>query len=417
MTSLTNPDMEASIIGLALCEPSTLPKLMGLKAEDMCTDTHAMLWGAIRHMSGKGMVVTPSSLSAHLQSGDSVKDYLRTCIDLATYPLLAEDTAQHLRDLSMRRRIVAAAEDMAAKARNFDALSDEVLAENMGHLQQLAADGLKRGTSKREVALAAVESLKRTLPCYSSGLPSLDAVMGGGFYAGKCYGIAARKKVGKTIMLGTMSHNMACAGTKHLFIAMEMSPEEVEQRNMARAMKINSVAFLKRNDPQLPAKAAHYALHVPDNTVYEHGAGASLDDLRRMVAGHVAKSGIKGFFLDYWQLVGGMEKGQNETYHLGRVAQWVADVCRKEGVFAVVAAQLNQEGNTRGGEGLKLACDMYFALHREKDEDGAWLEMEESRYTMYTNVGSEHAPGLLLQKYGPYFEDAMPAYVHERAAE
>jgi hypothetical protein len=119
----------------------------------------------------------------------------------------------------------------------------------------------------------------------------------------------------------------------------------------------------------------------------------------------VAKHRIKGVVMDYWQLVGGKANNENETYHLGRVAQWIADVCRKERIFALVAAQLNQEGNTRGGEGLKLACDMYFTLHREKDQDGAWLEMEESRYTMYANVVSEYAPGLRMNKCGPHFED------------
>ena len=72
------------------------------------------------------------------------------------------------------------------------------------------------------------------------------------------------------------------------------------------------------------------------------------------------------------------------------------------------AAQLNQDGNVRGGEGLKLACDQYYALHREKDEAGAWLEMEESRYTLYQHVGSASVPGIWLHKIGPHFSDQPP---------
>ncbi len=71
----------------------------------------------------------------------------------------------------------------------------------------------------------------------------------------------------------------------------------------------------------------------------------------------------------------------------------------------LVAAQVNQTGNTRGGEGLKLASDMYFTLHREKGAQGAWLEMEETRYTLYTDVGSAQEPGLWLSKTGPHFVD------------
>ena len=62
---------------------------------------------------------------------------------------------------------------------------------------------------------------------------------------------------------------------------------------------------------------------------------------------------------------------------------------------------MNRSGNTRGGEGLKLAADQYCTLHRNKGDQGAWLEMEESRYTLYTNVGSANHPGLWLSKTGP----------------
>ena len=67
---------------------------------------------------------------------------------------------------------------------------------------------------------------------------------------------------------------------------------------------------------------------------------------------------------------------------------------------------MNQDGNTRGGEGLRLACDQYYTLHREKSDVRAWLEMGESRYTMYENVGSKDFPGMLLNSNGPHFCDS-----------
>jgi hypothetical protein len=76
----------------------------------------------------------------------------------------------------------------------------------------------------------------------------------------------------------------------------------------------------------------------------------------------------------------------------------------------LTAAQLNQDDNVRGGEGLKLAADAYLVLHREKEDPGAWLEMQESRYTLYANVGSETLPGLWLHKQGPHFSDSPPPY-------
>ena len=153
------------------------------------------------------------------------------------------------------------------------------------------------------------------------------------------------------------------------------------------------------------AAVADYAITVPNHTIYEALPGGSFGDLRRVVARAIVRHRIKGLVLDYWQLVGGKEPRDTEEYHLRMVAQWVADTCRKHGLWVLVAAQVNQTGNTRGGEGLKLASDMYFTLHRDKGAQGAWLEMEESRYTLYTDVGSVHDPGLWLSNTGPHFVD------------
>jgi len=110
--------------------------------------------------------------------------------------------------------------------------------------------------------------------------------------------------------------------------------------------------------------------------------------------------------IDYWQLVDGKDGRETEEYHLRRVAQTLANIARNEGIFVLTAAQVNQDGNTRGGEGLKLACDQYYTLHREKSSEHAWLEMEESRYTLYQNVGIKDLPGVVLSKHGPHFQDA-----------
>jgi replicative DNA helicase len=191
----------------------------------------------------------------------------------------------------------------------------------------------------------------------------------------------------------------------HLFIALEMSPAEIEQRNAARELGINSIVFLKEPTKDLARRVADYASAVSDSALYESAPGASLDEVRRMVSRAVVTHGIKGVILDYWQLVGGKAAKETEECHLRNVAQWLADACRKHGFWCLIAAQQNQEGNSRGGEGLRLACDAYFALNREKGADGAWMEMQESRYLPYQNIGSETVPGLWLNHHGPFFQE------------
>src|SRR5262249_15203950 len=154
---------------------------------------------------------------------------------------------------------------------------------------------------------------------YPTGLAALDEAIGGGLIAGKLYGISARKKVGKTVLLGTLSHNLARAGVSHLFIALEMSPEEIEQRNAARELGINSIAFLKEPTKDLARRVAEYACDLGETAFYESAPGATLDEVRRMVSRAVVQHGIKGVILDYWQLVAGKARNETEEYHLRNV--------------------------------------------------------------------------------------------------
>ncbi|MBE0532639.1 MAG: hypothetical protein IH626_17585 [Rhodospirillales bacterium] len=410
IAKLVNVQAEQIVIGGVMLYPRVSKRFTYLRSDDFAFAGHDRIWREIDALRRQGQEASPISLAQRLVDAGELEDvggekYIRELASQVIPSSSAEAAAELVRDLSNRRRLVAIAEAAARDAGNFDRSGDELVAALVRDLQRLAGDGVRQGQSKREVAEAIVAGLGKALPCYSTGIPSLDEAMGGGLFAGKLYGVAARKKVGKTILLGSISHNLNAAGVRHAFIALEMSPAEIEQRNAARAGGFNSIRFLTRDDPHLAERVAQYAVTTPDATIYEGAPGASFEQIRAMVARHIAARGIKGVVLDYWQLVGGKSPRDSEEWHLREVAQWMADTARREGVFFLTAAQVNQTGNTRGGEGLKLACDQYFTLHREKEDKGAWLEMEESRHTMYQNVGNAAAPGLWLDPHGPHFRD------------
>lgn len=397
--STFNTELEASVLGLVLFDP-LLASTVALEVDDFESETHQRFWEVGRTMARQGKVITVGAVTA---LEPKLGAYLSSVAGFACRREDLEAKIATLKDISARRRLRQIAQAITADIENLEMPVEEITAGFIRDLSKTVA--ARTAKTKREVAEMIVNGLDKPAPCYSTGLPRLDYVLGGGLFAGKLYGIAARKKLGKTALAGTISHNMNKLGTKHLFIALEMSDVEIEQRNMSRDMDFNSVKFLRRDDINLANRVADYATQIPNNTLYEHVPGASLDEIRRMVSRAIVHHGIKGAILDYWQLTQGKAAKETEEYHLRNVAQYFADICRKENIWAIVNAQVNTEGNTRGGEGLKLASDVYFTLHREKDDPRAWLEMEESRYVLYNDVGSETEPGLLLNKHGPFFED------------
>lgn len=404
---LSDPQLEARFLGTMFSSNSAFPKVAYVAPEDFAMPLHGEIWRVCTALMKEGMEANPVTMGKRLEAsiGGNNAAYLAELAGCVGPSMQAPSYAGQVKDLANRRRAVELAIETIGAVGDLECPGDEIISRALGDFQKLASGGARRGILKREIAEGLITDLGHELPCYSTGIPGLDAAMGGGMFAGKLYGFAARKKVGKTILLGSVSHNLNTAGVRHLFIPLEMSPAEIEQRNAAREGGFNSVKFLSRDMPDLEKRVAMYAANMNNHTIYEHQPGATLDDVRAMISRAVAVRGVRGVFLDYLQLVQGKGRSDTEEYHTRMVAQELADIARREGIFVVIAAQLNQDGNTRGGEGLKLACDQYYVLHREKEQPGAWLENEESRYTPYQHVGNEDAPGLWLDGHGPHFCD------------
>jgi replicative DNA helicase len=213
--------------------------------------------------------------------------------------------------------------------------------------------------------------------------------------------------MGKTILASTISYNLAKQDVRHLFIAGEMSSVEVHQRLLAREMGCYGSMFrTKAKDPIFQERVRYAAKQISDNLLYQSAPHLTFDGMKALVC-EAVHAGAKGFILDYWQLVGGKDSRTSTAEHLEHVAQWIADYCRKEKIWAVVFAQLNQDDNTRGSEGIRLAFDQMYKINREPEgRSGMWLEMMETRYTPWQDVGGENSPAFWLEEHGPYFRES-----------
>jgi replicative DNA helicase len=398
--------LEQQLLGTVLAYPESLKHLDGLLPSHFYEPTHHDLYAEILRMVGDSETVSVAKLSLKMD-----KKYLAS--------LIGGERLLDMRGASVvlielaTRRMVAGLTSLAMGALDRGCDSAEAL-----HLLQPLTSGeiLESQTrnmhNSHEVTESILSDLLASIEPFKTGLQKLDECMGGGMYPRKAYGVAARKKVGKTIMLGTISHNLNVAGVKHLFICGEMGEREIHQRVLSRVLDIFPSAF--RNGyaerPEIIHKIRNYLQNAPKNVIYFDAPGITFDRLKSAVVTAHMKYGIKGFILDYWQLVAGKDGRSSEAYHLGEVAQWIAEIGRKLDIFSLTAAQINQDGNTRGGEGMRLAFDQVYHLQPlgEGEGDitmpGRWLEMMDTRYTPWANIGDRNYAGLMLNERGLYFE-------------
>jgi replicative DNA helicase len=408
-----NYEAEQALIGIVLSENALLSRVSA-EPGDFFDPLHIRMWQAIRATVKAGGMASPVSLKGIFESDPALKEIggaryltsLTSAVFAQVTPEAAEGYDRVVRDLSQRRRIVELCQEGIERALepSAETTAAEIASEIASGCREQRFQ-VQSQHSYRELLHAVVEGLQHPVIADSTGLLGLDACMGGGLVRGRSYAFCARKKSGKTILAATLSYNLNAAGIPHLFIACEMSAEEIVQRMMARALGRNPLAFLNRDDRHLLEEAAQFAVTAPSHALFDHAPGLAFEDLRRKISEAAIKQRIHGVILDYWQLVGGVERGHTQAMHQDRVAQFLADAARREGIWVIAMAQLNQDGNTRGGEGIRLAFDQAFELHREPDSEGAWLQMIETRHTPWQDLGSKHQPGIWLHTRGLYFDE------------
>jgi replicative DNA helicase len=399
---------EYQLIGWVLSCKDVLNEVVYLEKEVFHYAFHGAIWEAIKKLNKAGKDINPFTLRPLLGEDDPdlepIISYLGKSVAASVYMIRPTSAAKYLNDLYQKRKLNHALQSINAG----DSLEGNISKINRAILDISAETEGDDFQDNLEIGDAILKDMANKKLPYSTGLRLLDKAMDGGLYEGKAYGFAARKKVGKTALAATISANLNNDGVKHLFICGEMSPVEIHQRVLARMAAIYPSAFRtdygKSGDCE--KKIMQALTKMPRKTLYKNAPGVSFDSLREICAIAVEKHAVKGIILDYWQLVGGKQKGQSDASHLDDVAQWLANFGRSHNVWTITMAQINQEDNTRGGEGIRLAFDQVYQLHRENlTESGAWLEMMETRYTQWLNVGSRDMPLLHMNEKGPFFEE------------
>jgi len=399
-----NLEAEQSILGNLLSLPDTAPLVASKLNADMFTHPlHIAIYEAIEVELSFGRKVNPITIHERLKANPDYQAESGYIAKLVAIPNLGgiSDILAILRDLAGKRELQAACQK-AIQLIETDTPCDEIA-------QVLDASRLKANSSiamktERQVMAEIAEDLRNKVAPVPTGLARLDKAMDGGFFARRAYGVIARKKMGKTMLASTIAKNIANQGVPVLFIAAEMGDKEIQERVAGRAMGVFASAFRSdyRESEDFAKRFTEAIATSSNNLIYAKSAGIRFDALRQLITAAVIKHKIKGFILDYWQLVGGKSNKHSEREHLDIVAQWLADFARDNDLWCLVMGQENQDGNTRGGEGMRLAFDMVFSLKGAEDDDKRWLVMMDTRYTPWQNVGEEANPAYQIAAQGTH---------------
>lgn len=401
-----NLEAEQAIVGTILAYNEAILRVGDLSAEHFFFQQNADIFALVRKYTNDRKpcnIITAKHELPHVEP-----QYLAALVNASDSVVSVQSYAKIVQDLSLKRQLLEACNQCLS-------LPVESTPEQlMGILSQAVTNATQLDKSAKTAKQVAYEILEKVMngdkPTLT-GLRMLDEAMGGGMYPSMAYGIPARKKMGKTTLAGTISYNLAEQKVKHLFICAEMGSVQIHMRNLARRMGIYPSAFRLGNKRPMgfETELAHQASIHEEYTIYYDAPGITFEKLQQVVSAAVLK-GCKGFILDYWQLVK-CPHNKNKTEHLDEVAQWIHEACQKYNVWAIVLGQVNRDGTVRGGDGMQLAFDQVYQLQAigenadDASEPGRWLEMLDTRYTSWANIGSKDCAGLIMNEKGPFFEE------------
>lgn len=402
--SMINLEVESIVLGSLINQNSLYYKLDKLEVDLFSNDLNRGLFQFICEQIEKGDGIIEAHLATRY-SGDeltTLRHYVLNSIgivDVQVYVNLLHDISKKIKFFE----IIEDARD------NLDVDVYEVVSKLNGIFDDNSVSSKIRSAATLFKDIA--ESTKITSPCFSTGLRHLDEAMKGGLYLKRFYCIAARQKVGKTICLASISHNLGKSQIPHIFIAAEMGADEIGQRLLAHDMKVNSVAFnndKQKATPEFQKRLSDAIVESKSKTIYVDSASIDFNRLKSLIIANCRRYKLKGVVLDYMQIVTGKNKGESEAEFQGRVAQGLAEICKRENIFILTAAQLNRDGELRGSDGIRNAVDQLYYLHKAKTYDKIekrYLTMEASRYTIQEDIGAEDDPVFMIDKYGPYLTE------------
>lgn len=413
----SHSEAERDLLGALLINNELLGQIDHLRGEHFHEPVHQRIFDVVRQTVQEGDVANPVTLKNRFDKDGALADiggarYLLQLASGATAIAPVKTLAKLVYNAWQRRQIISWSNNAILEAEHGDMTPEEIAARLASSLNALGSvEKRRRVLDAMDVLEEIVADMKNGVRPYSTGLAKLDECMGGGLFPAKMYGIGARQKVGKTLLASTLAYNLAKQGVRVQFIAGEMGAKEIHRRVLSRQMDVYESSF--RNSYSNSADFQSRLLHATEETatlrkfmLYQNAPGLNFDDLKQYMASAVHRFKVQVIILDYWQLVGGKASRDSDAKHLDNVAQWIADFSKDYEIATVVFAQMNQEGNTRGSEGIRKAVDQFYEIHREDLTTGeAWVEMKDTRYTKWMNIGDEGNAGWRLEEKGLYFRE------------
>ncbi|WP_395680302.1 replicative DNA helicase [Inquilinus sp.] len=401
-----NEEAEQALLGAILANNAALEKASDfLRPEHFYVPAHGRIYGAAMRLAEQNRIADPISLKQYFETDNELEgvggaQYLTDLAASVVSVMNAEDYAQTIYDLSLRRQLILAGEEIVNDAYKLENEMDgpAQIQEGEEKLYRLSSSGVLRkdfepfGDVLARAVDAAGKALERDTPLtgVTTGLAEIDKMMGG-LQPSDLIVLAGRPGMGKTALATNMAFNAATAylrkhgkeGAVVGFFSMEMSSDQLAVRILSEVAEIASERIrkgdMKRSDFPRVVEAANLIRQTPffiDDT-----AGVSISTLRTRAMRLKRQHNLGMLVVDYIQLMsaGSTKKNENRVQEISEITRGLKILAKDLSIPVIALSQLSRQVENREDKRPQLS-DLRESGSIEQDADVVMFVYREAYY-------------------------------------
>lgn len=366
---------EARVLGALLIDREAIIRIADfLDADDFYSPRHQRLYAAVTGLFTRHEPIDPLTVRVELARRGELERvggvaYLRELQEAVATAVDVERDGRLVADRALLRRLIGAAQDIAALAYEEPPELDETLdlAEQkvFALLQQGAGSHLRHIRHALDTTYDRI-AFRMDNPTevigIATGYPEIDTPTNG-LQRGDLFVLAARPAIGKSSLALNIAYRAARQGRKVLVFSLEMARDQLAQRLMALHASIDLLSMREgQRDPQAASGLMGLTIDIDDTP------GISIMELRTKARRKQASSGLDLIVIDYLQLIRTPDRDDNRVQEIATITRSVKSIARELGVAVVALSQLNRAVEEREAAEPRLA-DLRDGGSLEQDAD------------------------------------------------
>lgn len=388
-------EAEQALLGSILISNETYWRVAGfLKPQHFTEDLHQAIYDTAGKMIAEGRAANPVTMKGYLPTdlmvGDmTVSQYMANLVANAVNTVGVYDFGRAIIEIWSRRKLISAANDLDALARNMpiDMNPEKIISAVADQLTKIAQEGNERAGSlkygvllPRAIDRVAKDSLS-TKSLITWFLPEISQVAGD-IRRGNLIGFMSDSGGGKTSLALQQCHHTALQGFRSAFFSIEITDEEAA---LQAAAQVSRIALGRLDAFTLDSKEKARiedemmkSVDMPFDIV--SFADCSLTDIRIKIEAMKKSIGLDLVIIDHAKMINLPGKpGDMFAERINMLYRGLKAIAKSLDVAIVILIQRNEEwkarmrsggsprpmiGDAYGGSSVRQSLDVWFSLYR-----------------------------------------------------